>query len=426
MNLFDSHCHLENEGFQNDLPEVMQRMAQAGVRRCVLGGSDLETSRRIVALAKEHEGVYGAVGVHPHEAKTWTDETEAELEGMLTQPRVVAVGEIGLDYFYDLSPRDQQREVLIKQLALARRMNVPAVFHVRDAHGDMLEVLRERRGELPAGVMHCYSGSVESAKEYLDLGFYLSFAGPVTFKNAHKLAGGRSLLSGGSPAGGNRQPLFDPGAPARQAKRARLCAVCGRGGGAAAGREHGGAGRYGSAQRLPAVRHSGGMNGKGGKPMRVRPATEADLEAVLLIYEGARRFMAQSGNPGQWGTRYPSRETVEADIAGERCYVCEEEGRLYAAFVLVFGEDPTYRVIDGAWKNDRPYATLHRVASSGEKRGMVDVIVKWAFSRHPNLRGDTHERNLPMRRAFERNGFERCGTIWVEDGTPRIAYQKEG
>ena len=100
---------------------------------------------------------------------------------------MVAVGEIGLDYFYDLSPRDQQREVLIKQLALARRMNVPAVFHVRDAHGDMLEVLRERRGELPAGVMHCYSGSVESAKEYLDLGFYLSFAGPVTFKNAHKL-----------------------------------------------------------------------------------------------------------------------------------------------------------------------------------------------------------------------------------------------
>ena len=90
MNLFDSHCHLENEGFQNDLPEVMQRMAQAGVRRCVLGGSDLETSRRIVALAKEHEGVYGAVGVHPHEAKTWTDETEAE-EGQMGLIRLHAV-----------------------------------------------------------------------------------------------------------------------------------------------------------------------------------------------------------------------------------------------------------------------------------------------------------------------------------------------
>ncbi len=160
--------------------------------------------------------------------------------------------------------------------------------------------------------------------------------------------------------------------------------------------------------------------------MHIRPAAKADLEALMRIYEGARQFMAQSGNPGQWGKRYPSRETVEADIAAERCYVCEEEGRLYAAFVLVYGEDPTYRVIDGAWKNDLPYATLHRVASSGERRGMVDEIVTWAFSRYPNLRGDTHERNLPMRRAFERNGFERCGTIWVEDGTPRIAYQKEG
>lgn len=160
--------------------------------------------------------------------------------------------------------------------------------------------------------------------------------------------------------------------------------------------------------------------------MHIRPAAKADLEALMRIYEGARQFMAQSGNPGQWGKRYPSRETVEADIAAERCYVCEEEGRLYAAFVLVPGEDPTYRVIDGAWKNDLPYATLHRVASSGERRGMVDAIVDWAFSRYPNLRGDTHERNLPMRRAFERNGFERCGTIWVEDGTPRIAYQKEG
>lgn len=187
MNLFDSHCHLENEGFQNDLPQVMQRMAQAGVTRCILAGSDMDTSRRIVALAKKHEGVYGAVGVHPHEAKTWTEDTEAELERMLAQPRVVAVGEIGLDYFYDLSPRDKQREVLIRQLDLARRMGVPVVFHVRDAHGDMLEVLRQRRGELPTGVLHCYSGSVESAKEYLDLGFHLSFAGPVTFKNAHKL-----------------------------------------------------------------------------------------------------------------------------------------------------------------------------------------------------------------------------------------------
>lgn len=159
--------------------------------------------------------------------------------------------------------------------------------------------------------------------------------------------------------------------------------------------------------------------------MRIRPASPADLENILALYAGARAFMALSGNPGQWAGGYPAREKVEADIAGGWCHVCEEEGRLYAAFALIPGEDPTYGRIDGAWKNSRPYATLHRVASSGARPGMMDLIVAWAFERYPNLRGDTHERNLPMRRAFERNGFERCGIIWVEDGTERIAYQKE-
>ena len=187
MNLFDSHCHLESESFLQDLEQVMQRMAQNGVRRCILAGSDMETSRRIAAMAQRYPNVYGVVGVHPHEAKGWRDEDAQELEALLDQERVVGIGEIGLDYFYDLSPREAQREVLVKQLALARRMGVPAVFHVRDAHGDMLDVLRGHKNELPAGVLHCYSGSVESAREYLDMGFYLSFAGPVTFKNAHKL-----------------------------------------------------------------------------------------------------------------------------------------------------------------------------------------------------------------------------------------------
>ena len=187
MNLFDSHCHLESESFQDDLPQVMERMAQAGVNRCILAGSEMDTSRRIAAMARRHERVYGVVGVHPHEARTWTDDTEGELEALLDGERIVGVGEIGLDYFYDLSPRETQREVLIRQIALARRRGLPAVFHVRDAHGDMLQLLRELRGELPAGVMHCFSGSAESAREYLDMGFYLSFAGPVTFKNAHRL-----------------------------------------------------------------------------------------------------------------------------------------------------------------------------------------------------------------------------------------------
>jgi len=111
-------------------------------------------------------------------------------------------------------------------------------------------------------------------------------------------------------------------------------------------------------------------------------------------------------------------------VEKKQLYVCEESGHIYAAFVMALGEDPTYRVIDGAWKNDEPYATLHRIASTGERSGMMDEIVRWAFARTGNLRGDTHELNLPMQKAFERNGFERCGTIWVEDGSPRIAYHK--
>ena len=112
---------------------------------------------------------------------------------------------------------------------------------------------------------------------------------------------------------------------------------------------------------------------------------------------------------------------IAGEIPSSKVY---EDEKILAAFVLAPGDDPTYAVIDGAWKDDRPYGTLHRIASSGEKRGMVDVIVDWAFQKTGNLRGDTHEKNLPMQKAFERNGFERCGIIYVEDGTPRIAYHK--
>ena len=187
MNLFDSHCHLENGRFEEDLPQVMARMEEAGVRRCILAGSDMETSEQIVALTKEHAHVYGVVGIHPHDAKTWTDGCTDRIAQWVKEERIVGVGEIGLDYYYDHSPRDVQQEVFVKQLLLARELDMPAVFHVRDAHGDMLSILREHRNELPDGVVHCYSGSVESAREYLDMGFYISFAGPITFKNANKL-----------------------------------------------------------------------------------------------------------------------------------------------------------------------------------------------------------------------------------------------
>ena len=128
------------------------------------------------------------------------------------------------------------------------------------------------------------------------------------------------------------------------------------------------------------------------KMMNIRKATMDDLPQILAIYEKARIFMAGSGNPDQWGNHYPPNEQVVADIASDQFYVCEAEGRIHAAFWFAQGEDETYRVIDGAWKNDEPYAVLHRVASGGEKRGMMDIIVRWAFERSGNLRMDTHEK----------------------------------
>ena len=188
MNLFDSHCHLEDERFQEDRADVMARMEDAGVRRCILAGSDMDSSERIVKLTQEHENVYGVVGVHPHEAKTWTEDCARRIEEWVTtEPRIVGVGEIGLDYYYDLSPRDVQQDVFAKQLLLAHRLNKPVCFHIRDSHGDILSILRAHRNELPSGVIHCCSASLETAREYLDMGFYISFAGPITFKNANKL-----------------------------------------------------------------------------------------------------------------------------------------------------------------------------------------------------------------------------------------------
>lgn len=186
-NLFDSHCHLEDERFAGEVEDVLARMQAAGVSRCILAGSDIDSSTRIAALAAAHANVYGVVGIHPHEAKYFDENTLPALAALLQQPRIVGVGEIGLDYYYDHSPREIQRDVFARQLDFAYEQGVPAVFHVRDAHGDVTDLFRAQRGRLPAGVLHCYTGSVESAREYLSMGFYISFSGSVTFKNAHNL-----------------------------------------------------------------------------------------------------------------------------------------------------------------------------------------------------------------------------------------------
>lgn len=185
--LFDSHCHIEDARFDAGRAQILENMRLHGVTRAICAGSDLESSGRIVALVREHPNLYGAVGIHPQEADGYRDGDLDTLAAWLREERIVGVGEIGLDYYYENSPRETQKRVLEVQLALAQRLGVPAMFHIRDAHGDMLEILRAHRGELPTGVMHCFSGSAETARDYLDLGFDLSFAGPVTYKNARKL-----------------------------------------------------------------------------------------------------------------------------------------------------------------------------------------------------------------------------------------------
>ena len=157
----------------------------------------------------------------------------------------------------------------------------------------------------------------------------------------------------------------------------------------------------------------------------LRKGVPADVEAVLAVYEASRRYMRATGNLTQWNDGYPARADVEADIAAGNCYVGELGGEVVMAFALIVGDDPTYRIIEqGAWLNDRPYGTIHRLGSNGRCGGVLAACVAFCFGRVDNLRLDTHAENRPMLTAVERLGFVRCGIIYCRDGSPRIAFQK--
>ena len=157
--------------------------------------------------------------------------------------------------------------------------------------------------------------------------------------------------------------------------------------------------------------------------MMIRLANKDDLKSIEQIYENARQFMRSNGNFSQWGNSYPSVGIIQADIKQKCLYVVEDEA-IQAVFTLIMREDPTYLEIDGAWLNDRSYATLHRIASRGTQKGIFKLIIEFSWSICPNLRIDTHKDNKPMRHLIEKNGFVYCGIIIVGDGTPRLAYQK--
>ncbi len=181
---FDTHTHLDDARFDEDRLSVIHKIADSGVTLLVNIGADMESSYAGVKLAAEHGFIYAAVGVHPHDAENMTEEDIESLRLLAAEPKVVAIGEIGLDYYYDNSPRELQKKWFRRQIELAKELDLPYIVHDRDAHQDTMDIIRE--SGYFRGVMHCYSGSVEMMRTLVDWGFYISFAGPVTFKNGKK------------------------------------------------------------------------------------------------------------------------------------------------------------------------------------------------------------------------------------------------
>jgi TatD DNase family protein len=182
--LFDTHAHYDDPQFDGDRDALLAAMPSSGIVYIVNAGSSLTSSRLGLELAEKYPFVFAAAGVHPHEAKTMDDTTIAELEKLLSHPKAVAVGEIGLDYHYDLSPRDVQKKRFREQLELARSFSLPVIIHERESTQDVLDILCDYPDV--RGVFHCFSGSWETAKLLLDRGWYLSFTGVITFKNARR------------------------------------------------------------------------------------------------------------------------------------------------------------------------------------------------------------------------------------------------
>lgn len=182
--MVDSHVHLNHSDFGRDLDEVVERAQQAGVTRMVNVGYDLASSLETVSLTERYPFVYGAVGVHPHDAKTYDDKVEQELERMVDKEKVVAIGEIGLDFYRDLTPRNKQREVFARQLDLAKRKGMPVIIHCRDAFEDVVAILEDRAKHY-SGIFHAFAGDESMARWVLDLGFRIGVGGVITFKNSN-------------------------------------------------------------------------------------------------------------------------------------------------------------------------------------------------------------------------------------------------
>ena len=182
--LIDSHAHLEMQEFKKDLEAVIQRAKGSGVEYIFTVGTEKKDWKRAVEIADSHPSIYAILGVHPHNAKEIDDQTYPTLRGLCRNGKVRAYGEIGLDFFRNLSPRDIQLKRFREQIGLAKELDLPIVIHDREAHRETLEILKSEKAEESGGIIHCFSGDYEMAKACLDMGFYISIPGSITFKKA--------------------------------------------------------------------------------------------------------------------------------------------------------------------------------------------------------------------------------------------------
>lgn len=185
--IFDTHAHYDDEAFDKDREAVLNALQEAGIGAVVNVGASLESTERTLKLTEEYPFIYGAVGVHPSDSKDLTEEDIQWLEGLANRDKVVAVGEIGLDYYWEDPDHEIQKKWFVRQLALARKVKLPAIIHSRDAAKDTLDIMKAERSQEIGGVIHCFSYGKEMAREYLDMGFFLGIGGVVTFQNGKKL-----------------------------------------------------------------------------------------------------------------------------------------------------------------------------------------------------------------------------------------------
>ncbi len=183
--LIDTHAHLQSAKYSNeDISQIIEEAKAKNINYIIVNGYDLESSAQAIELAEKFDEIYAAVGVHPSDSKDITDKDLEEIEAMLSHPKVVALGEIGLDYYWDTSFKDKMEDVFRKQIRIAKRVGLPIIIHNRDATNDCYQILKDEDISVIGGVMHCYSASYEMAERFIDLNMYISLAGPVTFKNA--------------------------------------------------------------------------------------------------------------------------------------------------------------------------------------------------------------------------------------------------